>query len=114
MKIILPILFIITFGCQKTTITLPTNNEIKGVWQEKGYSNKIEIKDSTINQLVGYSLVKGGNISYERNENTLKCKFSSLIINNDSFNLEVLSLTNNYLKVRMERIPLKYEIEFTR
>ena len=93
---------------------MSTDSNLLGVWKEKGYNNKIEIKEDKIIQLIGFSLVKGDKIVYSKNENILNCKFSSLIIPSDSFNLEILQLTDTYLKFRMQRIPLIYELEFIR
>lgn len=101
-------------GCQQEILTTSTDSKLLGIWKEKGYDNKIEIKEDKIIQLIGFPLVKGDKIVYSKNENILNCKFSSLIIPSDSFNLEILQLTENYLKFRMERIPLIYELEFTR
>lgn len=101
-------------GCQQEILTTSTDSNLLGVWKEKGYNNKIEIKEDKIIQLIGFSLVKGDKIVYSKNENILNCKFSSLIIPSDSFNLEILQLTDTYLKFRMQRIPLIYELEFIR
>ena len=101
-------------GCQQEILTTSTDSKLLGVWKEKGYDNKIEIKEDKIIQLIGFPLVKGDKIVYSKNENILNCKFSSLIIPSDSFNLEILKLTDTYLKFRMQRIPLIYELEFTR
>lgn len=111
LKVLVLFLFI---GCHKEILITSPNSNLLGVWKEKGYENKIEIKEDKIIQLVGFPLVKGDKIVYSKNENILNCKFSSLIIPSDSFNLEILQLTENYLKFRMERIPLIYELEFTR
>ena len=111
LKILVLFLFI---GCQQEILTTSTDSKLLGVWKEKGYENKIEIKEDKIIQLVGFPLVKGDKIVYSKNENILNCKFSSLIIPSDSFNLEILQLTDTYLKFRMERTPLIYELEFTR
>jgi hypothetical protein len=111
LKVLVLFLFI---GCQKEILTTSTDSNLLGIWKEKGYNNKIEIREDKIIQLVGFPLVKGDRIVYSKNENILNCKFSSLIISSDSFNLEILQLTENYLKFRMERIPLIYELEFTR
>jgi hypothetical protein len=111
LKILVLFLFI---GCQQEILTTSTDSKLLGIWKEKGYDNKIEIKEDKIIQLIGFPLVKGDKIVYSKNENILNCKFSSLIIPSDSFNLEILQLTENYLKFRMERIPLIYELEFTR
>jgi len=101
-------------GCQQEILTTSTDSKLLGIWKEKGYDNKIEIKEDKIIQLIGFPLVKGDKIVYSKNENILNCKFSSLIIPSDSFNLEILKLTDTYLKFRMQRIPLIYELEFTR
>ena len=111
LKILVLFLFI---GCKKEIITTSTDSNLLGVWEEKGYENKIEIKEDKIIQLLGFPLVKGDKIVYSKNENILNCKFSSLIIPSDSFNLEILQLTDTYLKFRMQRTPLIYELEFTR
>ena len=108
------LLLLIFISCQKQIITSPVEPKLLGIWQEKGYNNKIEIKENTIVQLVGYPLVKGDEITYLKSGNTLRCRFSSLIIDLDSFNLEILQLTDTYLKFRMQRTPLTYEIEFIR
>lgn len=116
MKKLINILFLISLlvGCQKSILTSPVQPKLLGVWQEVGYQHKIEIKENTIVQLVGYPLVKGDEITYLKSGNTLRCRFSSLIIDTDSFNLEILQLTDTYLKFRMQRTPLTYEIEFTK
>jgi len=111
LKILTLFLFI---GCQQEILTTSTDSNLLGVWKEKGYNNKIEIKEDKIIQLIGFPLVKGDKIVYSKNENILNCKFSSLIIPSDSFNLEILQLTDTYLKFRMQRTPLIYELEFTR
>lgn len=111
LKILTLFLFI---GCQQEILTTSTDSNLLGIWKEKGYNNKIEIKEDKIIQLIGFPLVKGNKIVYLKNENILNCKFSSLIIPSDSFNLEILQLTDTYLKFRMQRIPLIYELEFTR
>ena len=111
LKILTLFLFI---GCQQEILTTSTDSNLLGLWKEKGYDNKIEIREDKIIQLVGFPLVKGDKIVYSKNENILNCKFSSLIIPSDSFNLEILQLTDTYLKFRMQRTPLIYELEFTR
>ena len=111
LKILVLFLFI---GCQQEILTTSTDSKLLGIWKEKGYNNKIEIKEDKITQLLGFPLVKGDKIVYSKNENILNCKFSSLIIPSDSFNLEILQLTDTYLKFRMQRTPLTYEIEFVK
>ncbi|HRT03628.1 MAG TPA: hypothetical protein P5513_06775 [Candidatus Diapherotrites archaeon] len=108
-------LFLILFlaSCQKQ-IEEPSQSNLLGIWKEVSYNTKIEIKENEILQLIGFPLVKGDKIVYSKNENILNCKFSSLIIPSDSFNLEILQLTDTYLKFRMQRTPLIYELEFTR
>ena len=44
LKVLVLFLFI---GCQQEILTTSTNSKLLGIWKEKGYNNKIEIRLST-------------------------------------------------------------------
>lgn len=114
LKMMYKLLFIVFcfISCQKQVIKESVGDNIIGVWQEKGYQHKIEIKDSSIVQIVGFPLITGDRITYFRTENILKCKYYSQIIGYDSFDLEIIAHTHDLLKFRKIDYPLEYEIIF--
>ena len=101
-------------GCQKSILTSPVEPKLLGVWQEVGYQHKIEIKDNTIEQLNGFPLVVGDEITYLKSGNVLRCRYSSFIIMEDTFNLEILKLSDKELKLKVTHYPLTYELNFFR
>lgn len=105
-------ILLVFISCQKQVVKESVGDNILGVWKEIGYQHKIEIKDSSIVQIVGFPLITGDRITYFRTENILKCKYYSQIIGYDSFDLEIIAHTHDLLKFRKIDYPLEYEIIF--
>jgi len=107
----LALLFI---GCEKQITIEQSELDLKGKWIMVDYPQfSFTMKDSTIEQ-IGFPLVTGDQIIYKIDKQFINCTYRNIIQNKDSFNLEILQLTDTYLKFRMQRTPLVYEIEFIR